>query len=151
MEIIRGNIFQITSKLMNLSQEDKQKIFEVKEYKEKRSLSQNAYSWVLINEIANKMKLSKEEVHFDMLKHYSQVSTMMIRADVDLKGFIPYFELDGYAVVKGVKYAAYKIYKPSHEMNTYEMSVYLSGIIQEAENLGIPTLTEEELERMKLN
>ena len=78
-----------------------------------------------------------------MLKHYSQVSTMMIRADVDLKGFIPYFELDGYAVVKGVKYAAYKIYKPSHEMNTYEMSVYLSGIIQEAENLGIPTLTEE--------
>ena len=150
METITGNIFQITSKLMNLSKEDKEKIFDLSEHKEKRSLSQNAYSWVLINEIANKINLSKEEVHLNMLKHYSQVSKIMLRADIDIKGFIPYYELEGYADVKGVKYAAYKIYKPSHEMNSYEMSKYISGIIQECENIGIPTLTEEEIERMKL-
>lgn len=150
MEVITGNIFQITTKLMNLPQEDKQKIFDVSEHKEKRSLSQNAYAYKLINEIANKTNISKEQVHFDMLKHYSQVSKIMLRADIDIKGFIPYYELEGYADVKGTKYAAYKIYKPSHEMNTYEMSVYLNGIIMEAENLGIPTLSEEKIKEMKL-
>lgn len=150
METITGNIYYITTKLMNLPQEDKLKIFDLSEHKEKRSLSQNAYAWKLINEIANKVNLSKEEVHLNMLKHYSQVSKIMLRADIDIKGFIPYYELEGYADVKGVKYAAYKIFKPSHEMNSYEMSVYISGIVNEAENLGIPTLSEEEIERMKL-
>ena len=35
-------------------------------------------------------------------------------------------------------------------MDTKEMSIYLDGIIQEAENLGIPTLTEEQIKAMKL-
>lgn len=150
METITGNIYYITTKLMNLSKEDKQKIFDLSEHKEKRSLSQNSYSWVLINEIANKTNLSKEEVHLNMLKHYSQVSKIMLRADIDIKGFIPYYELEGYADIKGIKYAAYKIFKPSHEMNSYEMSVYLNGIINECENLGIPTLTDDAIKEMKL-
>lgn len=150
METITGNIYYITTKLMNLPKEEKEKIFDLSEHKEKRSLSQNAYAWKLINEIANKVNLSKEEVHMNMLKHYSQVSKIMLRAYIDIKGFIPYYELEGYADVKGVKYAAYKIFKPSHEMNSYEMSIYISGIVNEAENLGIPTLSVEEIERMKL-
>lgn len=150
METITGDIFQIMSRLQSLPKEDKLKIFDLSEHKEKRSLTQNAYAWKLINEIANKVNESKEKVHLDMLKHYSQTSKIMLRADIDIKGFIPYYELEGYAVVKGVKYAAYKVFKPSHEMNTYEMSKYLSGIVQEAENLGIPTLSDEVIGRMKL-
>ena len=73
METITGNIYYITTKLMNLPKEEKEKIFDLSEHKEKRSLSQNAYAWKLINEIANKVNLSKEEVHMNMLKHYSQV------------------------------------------------------------------------------
>lgn len=150
METITGDIFQIMSRLQSLPKEDKLKIFDLSEHKEKRSLTQNAYAWKLINEIANKVNESKEKVHLDMLKHYSQTSKIMLRADIDIKGFIPYYELEGYADVKGVKYAAYKVFKPSHEMNTYEMSKYLSGIVQEAENLGIPTLSDEVIGGMKL-
>ena len=42
---------------------EKDKQYEIKEYKQKRSLSQNAYCWTLINKIANIMKISKEELY----------------------------------------------------------------------------------------
>ena len=61
METITGNIFQITTKLMNLPQEDKLKLFDVSEHKEKRSLSQNAYFWKLCSLLADKLNLSKEK------------------------------------------------------------------------------------------
>ena len=40
--------------------QDKDKLFEIKEHKEKRSLSQNAYAWKLITEIGNAIRKSKE-------------------------------------------------------------------------------------------
>ena len=51
-----------------LYNQEKDKLYEIKEYKQKRSLNANAYMWVLINEIANKVHLSKEEVYLNMLK-----------------------------------------------------------------------------------
>ena len=38
-----------------LFNQDRAKLFEVKAHTEKRTLTQNAYMWSLINEIANKM------------------------------------------------------------------------------------------------
>lgn len=146
METITGNIYYITTKLMNLPKEEKEKIFDLSEHKEKRSLSQNAYAWKLINEIANKVNLSKEEVHLNMLKHYSQVEQFKVLSSVDVSKYDLYFE----KMCEKGGYTYYKVYTPSHNMNTKEMSIYLDGIIQEAENLGIPTLSEEEIERMKL-
>ena len=55
-----------------LYNQEKDKLYEIKEYKQKRSLNANAYMWVLINEIANKVHLSKEEVYLNMLKSYGQ-------------------------------------------------------------------------------
>ena len=40
-----------------LFQQDREKLYEVREYKQKRSLTANAYFWVLVNEIANCWKL----------------------------------------------------------------------------------------------
>ena len=42
-----------------LFNQKRDKLFEIKEHKEKRTLTQNAYMWSLINELANKMNLSK--------------------------------------------------------------------------------------------
>ena len=56
-----------------LLEQDDEKIFEIKEYKAKRTLTQNAYFWVLVNAIAEKLNYSKEKVHFQMLKDYGFV------------------------------------------------------------------------------
>ena len=47
-----------------LSQQNRDKIFEVKEVNSNRTQSQNAIAWALITLIANELRKSKEEVYY---------------------------------------------------------------------------------------
>lgn len=141
-----GNPLKIIQWLYN---QDKEKIFEIKERKSKRTLTQNAYYWVLVNELANCLRKSKEEMHFELLKDYSQVALITIKSNIDIKGYIKYYELEREANISGVKFNVYKVYKGSSEMNKKEFSVLLEGIIQEAKQQGIPTLTKNEIEKLR--
>lgn len=141
-----GNPLKIIQWLYN---QDKEKIFEIKERKAKRTLTQNAYYWVLVNELANCLRKSKEQVHFDMLKDYSQVELITVKSNVDIKGFIKYYELEREADISEVKFNVYKVYKGSSEMDKKEFNVLLEGAIQEAQQQGIPTLTKNEIEKLR--
>lgn len=133
-----------------LSTQDSEKVFEIKEYKEHRSLSQNAYAWKLITELGNVLHKSKEEVYLDMLKDYGQSIIVSLNNEVDINHYFKYYELIGTGVVNNKGFNHYKIYKGSSEFDTKEMSIFIDGIIQECEGQGIPTLTKEEIERMRL-
>ena len=132
-----------------LLSQDREKLFEVKEHKEKRSLNANAYAWKLITEIGNVTRLSKEEVYLDMLKHYGQSEIVSVLSNIDVSGYFKYYEAIGKAKLQGKDFTHYKIYKGSSEYNTYEMSVLIDGIVHEAEQLDIQTLTPAELSRLK--
>ena len=58
----------------------KKKIYhaEIKPYRKKRSLDSNAYAWLLINEIANVLRASKDEIYLSMLKSYGQSSVVSV-------------------------------------------------------------------------
>ena len=43
----------------------------------------------------------------------------------------------------------YKVYKGSSEFDTREMSIFIDGIVYEAEELGIQTMTPNEIARIK--
>lgn len=133
-----------------LFEQDRDKLFEIKEYKEKRSLSQNAYAWKLINEIGNKIGKSKEEVYVEMLKDYGQHEVISMLSTIEPKGYFKYYEVIGTGIVNDKEFTHYKIFKGSSEFNTLEMKIFIDGIIQEATQLGIPTITEKELESMRL-
>ncbi len=133
-----------------LWEQDREKIFEIKEFKSHRTLSQNAYVWKLINEIANKVNKSKEEVYLQMLKDYGQSEMVSILSTVNPSGYFKYYEEIGTGIVNGKEFTHYRIYKGSSEFTTLEMKYLLDGVIQEAEQLGIPTLTEEQIERMRV-
>lgn len=132
-----------------LLSQDREKLFEVKEHKEKRSLNANAYAWKLITEIGNVTRLSKEEVYLDMLKHYGQSEIVSVLSKINVSGYFKYFEAVGSASLQGKDFTHYKVYKGSSEYNTYEMSVLIDGIVHEAEQLDIQTLTPAELSRLK--
>lgn len=132
-----------------LFNQDRNKLFEIKEHKKKRTLTQNAYYWALVNEIANHMKLSKEEVHYRLLKDYSQVALITIKSNIDIKGYIRYYEFEREADINGIKFNVYKVYKGSSEMDKKEFNVLLDGTIQEAKQLGIPTLTPSEIAKLR--
>lgn len=141
-----GNAKAIIEYLFN---QDKDKIYEIKEHKSKRTLTQNAYYWVLVNDIANCLRKSKEEVHFDLLKGYSQIALITVKSDADIKGYIKYYEFEREANISGVKFNIYKIYKGSSEMDKKEFSILLEGTIQEAQQQGIPTLTPKEIAKLR--
>lgn len=141
-----GNAKAIIEYLFN---QGKDKLYEIKEHRAKRTLTQNAYYWVLVNELANCLRKSKEEVHFDLLRDYSQVALVTLKSNVDIKGYIRYYEFERETIISGVKFNIYKVYKGSSEMNRKEFSILLEGLIQEAQQQGIPTLTPNEIAKLR--
>ena len=130
--------------------QDKDKIFEIKEHKEKRSLSQNSYAWKLIMELANILRKSKEEVYLQMLKDYGQSEIVVILSTVNPHGYFKYYDKVRDVIIKGNQFTQYKIYKGSSEYDSKEMSIFIDGIIQECQNVGIDTMTPDEIARLEL-
>ena len=130
--------------------QDREKIFEIKEFKHKRTLSQNSYAWELIGKLSDKMTIPKEEMYLKMLKDYGQTIIIPIPEGDSPNGWFKYYEYYKKSVINGKNADYYKVYKGSSEFTTLEMKYFLDGIIQECEQLGIPTLTEEQIERMRL-
>ena len=124
---------------------------EIKKHREKRSIDSNAYAWLLINEIGNVLRSSKDEVYLTMLKRYGQsfvVSVIEEAAETAERTF-PYCERSGEGTVNGKKFVHFKVFRGSSTYDGREMSILIDGIISEAKELGIETATPAELERMR--
>ena len=132
-----------------LLNQDRSKLFEVNQHREKRSLNANAYAWVLIGKIADVVRASKEEVYLEMLKRYGKSEVVSVLSDIDVDGYFKYFEPFAESTLNGKTFTHYRIYKGSSEFDTREMSVLIDGIISEAEELEIETLPPHEIERLK--
>ena len=118
--------------------QDKDKLYEVKEYKKKRNNNQNSRYWKLINELSLKLRISVEKLHFEMLKNYSQ--------RYEIRG-IEYYEKKSKIVKDGKEFYVYHVYTPSHELKTDEFAILLDGLIQECKQQGIDTRSPEEIMR----
>ena len=134
-----------------LYNQGKDKLFELKEKKNKRTLTQNGYAWALITQLANIMRMDKEEMYLQCLEHYGQREVISMLSSINPVGYFKYYKKVGTGVINGKEFTHYAIFKGSSEFDTKEMAIFLDGIIQECENVGIPTLTRNEIERLKLN
>ena len=140
-----GNAIQI---IQWLYEQDKEKKFVIKEFKEKRSLDQNAYAWKLITQIGNVLRKSKEEVYLQMLKDYGQSEIVSTLSSISPSGYFKYYEEFGIGTIKGKEFTHYKIYKGSSEFNSKEMSIFIDGIVQECKSVGIQTLDDLEINEL---
>lgn len=123
--------------------------FKIDKYKEKRSLNANNYAWKIITEIANVIRESKETVYLDMLKRYGQGEIISVLAHIPIGEYIKYCEEAGESTLNGKVFKHYKVYKGSSEFDTKEMSIFIDGIVSEAQELGIDTKTPDEIARLK--
>lgn len=131
-----------------LNQEAKLSI-KIDKYREKRSLNANAYAWKLLTEIANVCRTSKDEVYLEMLKRYGQSEIISVLAHIPIGEYVKYCEEAGESKLNGKLFKHYKVYKGSSEFDTREMSIFLDGVVSEAEELGIQTMTPDEVARLK--
>lgn len=133
-----------------LAQQPQDKQYKITPYHPKRSLAANDYAWALITQIAEAMNppQNKNQIYLKMLKDYGQSEFVSVRSDIDIRGYFKYYEECGKGHVEGREFTHYKIYKGSSEMDAREMNVLLEGIIQEAKDLGIETMTPQEKARL---
>lgn len=135
--------------IMFLYEQDKDKLFTVDEYHEKRSLNANAYCWALIGKLADVLRSNKEDVYVQMLKRYGQSEVISVLSHIDLTGYFKYIEAIGTATLQGKQFTHYKIFKGSSEYDTREMAILIDGIVSECKEVGIETLPPDKIEHLK--
>lgn len=147
METFTGTKTEIQQFLYKL---DKDTIYDVKieKHRNRRSKDANAYSWVLQNEIANVLRLSKEEIHQKMLEEYGQRDYVSMLANINPNHYFNYFKEMGTYKQNNNTFKSYLVFKGTSQYDSKEMAIFIDGVVQEARNLGIKTLEDYEIEAM---
>jgi len=123
-----------------LFNQDKEKVFEIKEHKQKRSLNANAYCWVLISKIADAIGSTKEEVY----KNYITQKGIYRVITIDEKAadtFITIWQDKGLGWVceksTGQKEGFIDIvaYYGTSSYNTSQMAHFVDYVVEEAKHL----------------
>ena len=137
-----------------LYNQEKGKIFEVKEHKQKRSLNANAYCWVLIGKIADAIGSTKEEVYRNYIINkgiYRIITIDKKAADT----FMKVWQDKGLGWIcetsesKNDDFIDIIAYYGSSSYNTKQMANFIDYVVEEAKNLDIETLTPAELAVLK--
>jgi hypothetical protein len=122
---------------------------EIKPFRAKRSLNANNYAWLLLTEIADALRASKEEIYLIMLKRYGQSELISVLSHIPIEHYVKYYEEAGESKLNGKLFKHYRVYKGSSEYDSREMSIFIDGVVSEAKELGIQTETPDEIARMK--
>ena len=127
----------------------KEPLFEVRVWRSRRSLNQNAYYWVLLGRLGYVLGYASDELHRHMLREYGVYDVFTVRDDVPLDDYFRYYDTVGEGVMDGVRYVHVRAFKGSSEMDTAEFTRLLNGVIEECRQQGIETDTPEQVARMK--
>ncbi len=144
-------------KLIEISKglkEDKEYVIEVKEYREKRSLSANAYCWTLIDKLAEKTKISKTEIYRDAIKNIGGNSETVCVVNEAVEKLINGWQHNGLgwiaekcdSKIKGCTNII--LYYGSSTYDTKQMARLIDNIIQECKQQDIETLPPYRIEEM---
>lgn len=137
-----------------LFNQDKEKVFEIKEHKLKRSLNANAYCWVLMNKIADAIKSTKEEVYREYIKNKGIFRLITMNKEAT-NTFIKVWQEKGLGWICDASESKYEgmvdvvAYYGTSSYNTKQMANFIDYVVDEAKNLGIETLPPDEIERLK--
>lgn len=149
-----ADTIKVQSILVALMQDlDNKKSYDItiQQHREKRSINANNYSWVLQDKIAKKLNKSIDEIHNQMVLDYGVLETYSIKKEAfaSAKRLFDYFEVLGESKVNGKEFIHIRAGIGTHNYNTLEMSKFLDGVVQEAEQLGIEVRTPAQLAELK--
>lgn len=145
-----------TELIKYLIEQEKDKIFELKEKSGKRSLDANGLLWVCLQEIAEAVKSDKWTIYLQMLKRYGKFDYVIVKkkAVEAMKRQWREIEEVGEISVNGQPAVQLLCYYGSSTYNKKEFSVLLDGVISEMYEMGLTPppdkQTRELLEKWKV-
>jgi hypothetical protein len=129
----------------------------IKRLTQRRSLNANAYFHVLVGKIAEELHISKAKAKNMLLGKYGQ-REINEQGQVIISAY-DYIDLSeredihcvpvGYANLNGKDFTHWAVIRGSHTYDNLEMAALIDGTVEDAKELGIPTMTPNEIERMK--
>lgn len=127
---------------------------EIKKYNPARSLDANAKAWVLIDQIAAKIGERKHDVYRTLIKDIGGVSDTVCVKNEAVSRLCNGWSDNGIgwmcetfpSKIEGCTNVI--LYYGSSVYDKAQMNTFLNSIVQEAEELGIPTISETEKERL---
>ena len=132
---------------------------EIVKHREKRSLNANAYFHKMVSEIAKAVNAGNTETKNRLIREYGafefidgHIPTFKLKAEYEdaiLNREDIHVKPIGREFEAGCEWVRFAFMRGSHTYNTAEMSRLIDGTVQEAKELGIETLTPDELVRMK--
>lgn len=117
------------------------KRYEVKEARKKRTLTQNAYYWSMLNKLAAKLQMPDSEVHLNTLRDWGTSETFLVQEQVPLDAYFRYYD-----VLRRLGASVeVRVYKPSSQMDSSEFTHLVQGMREECKAQGIDVMTPEEI------
>lgn len=155
----QANKFELqkeTAELKQVVANGKQLAVEVKQYRQKRSLDANSYAWVLISKIAKTVRppIPEDEVYIEMLKRYGQREPDLLSVIAEGAGMV-YRATKNHCCEVGESELNGKLFKHmailigSSQYDTKAMAILIDGIVSDAKELGIETMTPAEIAGLK--
>lgn len=128
---------------------------EVKPFRQRRSLDANAYAWVLMDRLAEKLSESKEDIYRGYIKDIGGNSEIVCIKNNAVERLCEGWGKNGIgwqtdtfpSKLDGCTNVI--LYYGSSTYDTAQMSRLLDLIIQDCKQLGIPTETPDEIARLK--
>ncbi len=128
---------------------------EAKKHRYKRSLDANAYCWVLIGKLAEKMNMKAQDVYKMAIKEIGAYEVLPIKNEA-VNRFKESWQKNGIGWVceelgksKIEGYTNLKAYYGSSTYDSKEMSRLIDSIIEDCKMQGIPTDTPEQIAKYK--
>lgn len=126
----------------------------VKRFRQKRSLDANALAWVLIDKIAQRMRMSKVDVYRDHIRHIGGVSETVCVQDRAVDKLTDAWSKNGIgwqteifkSKIPGCTNVT--LYYGSSTYDTAQMSALIDALVQSCKALGIETMPDEQLKSL---
>lgn len=141
----------IINTLNNYMKANRDLAVEIKKKSEKRSKDANSYAWHLMQQIGKYLNKSKDDVYIEMLGRYGVFTHIIVKPNVVERveeGWRLVRNL-GEVTINGKSGVQLQCYFGSSTYTTEEMSVFIDGIVSECKEMGIETLSDEEINTMK--
>jgi len=124
---------------------------EIKVHRERRSLNSNAYFWVMLDKLAEKLKTTTDKLYLVMLERYGHVFDYVLvvpEAVERLKKEFRTVKEIGKGKIGNTEAIQLQVFYGSSTYDTKQMARLIDGTVLECKEQGIETMTPEEINRM---
>lgn len=146
----KKNLLENLQKLKGVIAKGKKLDLNIDQHREKRSIDANAYMWTILSEMTTVLKTTKEELYILMLERYGVFTHVVVKPNVvdRVKHEWRTVKELGEVTINGQTGIQLQCFFGSSTYDSKEMSNLIEGVISEAQEIGIDTMTDSQRQLM---